>query len=175
MRRFFTVLLSSLCVFALLFCAGCAPDEPPRDALAYQTDGASITVSGSIGELKFAAVIHLSPCENAVERDFTIEYTAPAALLGVSVSRRADIYEARLDTVSVSGDAARRLARPVEAFALGGEISKISAEDGETLLTLACGEVAIVNGEPQRIKIVCGDGVPLAVNIEKYVKEGTKQ
>lgn len=175
MRRFFVIFLSFLSVFALLFCSGCAPALPPRDALAYQNDGAIVTVSGSIGELDFAAVICLSPCKNTAERDFYIEYTAPAALRGVTVSRRTDVYEARLDTTGISGEVARRLARPAEAFALGGEISKISAEDGETLVTLASGEVVIANGEPRRIRLLCDDGVPIEVNIEKYVKEGTKQ
>lgn len=175
MKRFFRIFLSLSSVFALLFCSSCAPVEPPRDVLAYQKEGASVTLSGSIGELEFAAVISLSPCENAAERDFTIEYTAPAALSGVTVSRRAGVFEARLDTVSISGEVARRLSRPAEAFALGGEISKISTEDGETLVALARGEVALVNGEPRRVKLLCNDGVPLVVNIEKYIKEGTKQ
>ena len=171
MRHIFRIFSSALGICALLFFTSCAPAASPTDALAYQKNAASVTLSGSVGELEFSAIVTLSACDNVKERDFTVEYTSPAALRGVTVCCRAGVCEAKLGSVSTTGKAALALARPAEAFTLDGEISKISAEGGETLVTFANGEVAVVNGEPRRIALRCEDGVSLAVNIEKYIKD----
>ena len=151
MRHIFRIFSSALGICALLFFTSCAPAASPTDALAYQKNAASVTLSGSVGELEFSAIVTLSACDNVKERDFTVEYTSPAALRGVTVCCRAGVCEAKLGSVSTTGKAALALARPAEAFTLDGEISKISAEGGETLVTFANGEVAVVNGEPRRI------------------------
>lgn len=172
MRRFFSIFLSIISVSALFFCSGCAPIEAPSDVLAYQRDAATAAVSGSVGKLEFSAVITLCGCENVNERDFTVEYTAPAALCGIVVSRRGGVYEAKLDTVRTTGKTAMRLSRPAEAFALGGEISQISTKESETLIALSNAEVCLKNSAPTRIRMVCEDGVELILKIEKYIKEG---
>ena len=148
MRRFFSIFLSIISVLALFFCSGCAPIEAPSDVLAYQKDAATATVSGNIGELEFSAVITLCGGDNVSERDFTVEYTAPAALCGIVVSRCGGVYEAKLDTVRTTGKTALRLSRPAEAFALGGEISQISTKESETLIALSNAEVCLKNSAP---------------------------
>lgn len=63
----------------------------PADPLAYQSEAARLTLTGQIDEMKFAADLTLDAVAEGEQidgRGFTLAYTAPASLCGLTFTRR---------------------------------------------------------------------------------------
>ena len=72
-------------LFLILLC-GCAASSDP---LAYQRDGGMLSLSGQIDSLSFAAELSLDPLAEGVSADtrgFTLRYTAPDSLAGITLA-----------------------------------------------------------------------------------------
>ncbi len=76
-----------LCVCLLLALSGCA--VMPADPLAYQNGDAALVLSGTIDGFSFCAELTLSAVtESGIDaRDFTLKYTAPASMAGLTLTR----------------------------------------------------------------------------------------
>lgn len=88
-------IFSIVVLFALLTLAmsGCA--RPPADPLAYQREAAGLLLTGTLGEQNFSARLDLVPPADDEAgiftldaRDFTLSYTAPAELAGLTLMRQ---------------------------------------------------------------------------------------
>lgn len=78
-----------LLILILVVFGGCA--AAPADPLAYQSEAARLTLTGQIDEMKFAADLTLDAVAEGEQidgRGFTLAYTAPASLCGLTFTRR---------------------------------------------------------------------------------------
>ena len=88
--RRFCVLFLLVSVFLLTACV-----QPPADPLAYQKEAACLLLEGKIDGFSFAAELVLKPLDFDAEgrelpvdvRDFTLTYTAPHTLNGLTLVR----------------------------------------------------------------------------------------
>lgn len=130
MKRFFALLL-------LLALVGCAA---PADPLAYQREGACLTLSGQIDSLTYAAELMLDPVlpEEALDtRGFILTYTAPASLCGITLTRsdgRMTLSRGALTAEDADGRFAG-MALPAALFCIDCTLQSaaVLTEDGATL------------------------------------------
>lgn len=150
----------------ILFC-GCAA---PADPLAYQDGGACLSLSGQIDALAFAAELTLDPVPEGGSvdaRGFSLTYTAPASLSGITLVRSGETVTLTRGAVSdtVSDDRYAGMTLPAALFCIdcelgsaavvaqnGTTLNRVTAADDEGNYTLWLDET----GFPRRIEAAMG-------------------
>lgn len=156
-----------LCFFLLLALCSCAA---PADPLAYQNGGARLLLSGQIDALSFTAELTLAPVPEggAVDdRGFTLAYTAPDSLAGITLVRNDGVMTLTRGAVTVPAADGRfaGMTLPAELFCIdcelgsaavieqnGTTLNRVTAADDEGSYTLWLDET----GFPRRIEASLG-------------------
>lgn len=162
-----------LILLPLLLLVGCAP---PADPLAYQNDGAHLMLSGQIDTVPFSAELVLAPVSagSAVDaRGFSLDYTAPDSLAGLTLSRQDGLTTlSRGEVVIPAGDDRfAGLTLPAALFCIdcrlesasviaqnGTILNRIAAVDDEGSYTIWLDET----GLPRRIEADLGGRTVIA-------------
>lgn len=156
-----------LCLCLLLIFCGCAA---PADPLAYQDGGARLSLCGQIDALDFSAELTLEPVPEggAVDdRGFTLAYTAPDSLCGITLARSGGVTTLTRGAITVpaADDRFAGMTLPAELFCIdcelgsaavieqnGTTLNRVTAADDEGSYTLWLDET----GFPRRIEASLG-------------------
>ncbi len=156
----------------MLFC-GCAA---PADPLAYQDGGARLSLTGQIDALAFAAELTLDPVHEGGSvdaRGFSLTYTAPASLCGVTVAHSGGTTTLTRGAVidTVTDDRYVGMTLPAALFCIdcelgsaavveqnGATLNRVTAADDEGRYTLWLDET----GFPRRIEAAIGNRTVVA-------------
>lgn len=157
-----------LCLCLLLSLCGCA--AAPADPLAYQDGGGRLALSGQIDALSFSAELTLDPIPEggAVDdRGFTLAYTAPDSLCGITIARRSGVTTLARGGICIPAADSRfaGMTLPAELFCIdcelgsaavveqnGTTLNRVAAADDEGSYTLWLDET----GFPRRIEASLG-------------------
>lgn len=119
--------------------SSCAP-TPQTDALCILNRAAQFNIEGVRNGVKFSAILTLGEVGEDGSRCGEISFSAPDAFAALTVRTNCGVWEAEIDGVKISGDAARALGAPLAPFmrkssAVGAELIK-SGSEAQTLITV---------------------------------------
>lgn len=169
----FRMLILSLVLALLTACA------PPADPLAYQSEALAVTLTGTVDALALAAELTLAPVPDGISPDargFTLVYTAPPSLAGLTLCRDDAGLTLSRGPICVADPDGRfsAMALPAALFCIdcpiggaavvaqnGRTLNRVTAADDEGEYTLWLDEA----GYPRRIEGTV-DGRRIALDVQ---------
>ncbi|MBQ4324349.1 MAG: hypothetical protein IJC29_01000 [Clostridia bacterium] len=164
------LLTACLVALSLLCLSACGGGE---SLLSYQGEEATLSLSFERGGVPCTATLWLA--EGGAERDFTLTYTAPDALAGLTVFREAGEVRCQYGGAAIPLEALPEGFSPVSLFSIpdAARVRSVESEGDDRVATLSHGDAVYTlrfrAGEARPYYVArTEDGVLTAVTVTEY-------